>query len=447
MTIGSVCIPVTISSDAAGMGCLMVNAVANGRWAAKLTAGVPVLALTLLGSASPLLAEDVRGQGVAERQYEAYTPLGVRAGGFVLRPSLAVSETYDSNVFATNTGEVDDFVTEINPNVVAESEWSRHAVRLEANVAQRLYASESGEDTTDWTLGANGRIDVLDDTVIRVGFLYGSLSEDRGAPEAIGAAAEPTTYEQRTASASLTQRFNRLSGEVGATYTELDFDDTPLIGGGVDDNDDRDRSVLEIAVEAGYELVADTVVFLRGTYNVRDYEQEVPVAAVDRDSDGYELVAGASFELGSLATGEVFAGYQEQSFEDPSFAAVTGLAYGASVDWYATPLTTVRFRADTSIEDTTSGGASAFERQRVGVGLDHEFLRNLIASLDLEFAQEDFSGSTRKDEIYDVTFGVDYLIDRVFSIGFFVGHEERDSTVSGESFSRDTAGIRVRSEL
>ncbi|MCE7998586.1 MAG: outer membrane beta-barrel protein [Rhodobiaceae bacterium] len=392
-------------------------------------------------------AEDIRGQGVAERQYDAYTARGVRVGSFVLRPSLTVSETYDSNVFASDTAEVSDFVTEINPNVVFESDWANHALRLEADLEQSLHASEDSEDSTDWSVGASGRVDVLNNTQLRAGVLYGSLTEDRGEPEDIGAAAEPTDYSLFEVSAGVTQRFNRLSVDVGAEYSELDFDDTPLIGGGFDENDDRDRSVLEIAVEVGYELVADTIVFLRGTYNERDYDLDTPTVAVNRDSDGYELVAGASFELGSLATGEVFAGYQEQSFDDPSFSPVSGVAYGASIDWYVTPLTTLRFSADTAIEDTTSGGASAFESQTVGVGVDHEFLRNLVASLDIEYTEEDFASSARKDEIYDVEVGIDYLIDQFFSVGVFAGYEERDSSIAGDSFSREIVGVRLRSAL
>ena len=394
-----------------------------------------------------LLAEDIRGQGVAERRYETFMPQGVRLGSFVLRPSLTVSEIYDSNVFASETRVVNDFITEINPNLVVESDWANHSIRLEADLEQNLYASQTNEDGTEWTIIGSARLDVLTDTQITVGFLYGSLREDRGTPDAVGAAAEPTEFSEMGASLSLAQRFNRLSMEVSANYTELDFDDTPLIGGGFDDNDDRDRSVLEIAVQVGYELVAETVVFLRGTYNVRDFDQEVPIVLADRDSDGYELVVGTSFELGTLATGEVFAGYREQSFEDPAFAAVSSVAYGATVDWYVTPLTTLRFRADNTIEDTTSGGASSFERQSVRVGLDHEFLRNLVASLDLEYAQENFQGSAREDQTYGVEVGIDYLINRAFSVGLFYGYDERDSNFVGGSFSRNVAGIRVKSEL
>lgn len=394
-----------------------------------------------------LLAEDIRGQGVAERQYDAFTPQGVRMGSFVLRPSLTVSEAYDSNVFASETDVVDDFVTDTNVNLVLESDWANHSVQFEGDIEQSLHASQTSEDGLVWRVAGAARIDVLADTQINVGFLYGSLTEERGTPDAVGAAAEPTEFSEVGVSLSLAQTFNRLSMEISGAYTELDFEDTPLVGGGVDDNDDRDRSVLEVVVQVGYEWVADTVVFLRGTYNVRDFKQDVPTVLVDRDSDGYELVVGTSFELGNLATGEVFAGYQEQSFADPAFATVSSIAYGASVDWYVTPLTTVRLSADNTIEDTTSGGASSFERQSIGVGFDHEFLRNVVASLDLEYARENFQVSGRDDETYELEFGVDYLINRVFSVGVFYGYEERASNFVGDSYSRNVAGIRVKSEL
>ena len=443
-----VSIPVTISGQTALMRHTKVN---SSRFDAPSRPSIFGLArcalvLVLLFPAA-VQAEDIRGQGVAERQYEGYSPQGVRLGGFVLRPLLTVSEFYDNNVFASSDDETEDFVTEINPNVILESDWANHSVRLELNAEQSLHASQSDEDVLDWTAAASTRIDVLTDTSVSVGFLYGSLSEERGSADAIGTAAEPTAYEEMGATIALNQSFNRLSSEVSAGYTELDFDDTSLVGGGVASNDDRDRSVMEVAVQVGYELVADTIVFLRGTYNVRDYDQEVPVAAVDRDSDGYEVVLGTSFELSSLATGEVFAGYQEQAFEDAGFAPVSNLAFGAAVDWFVTPLTTLRLRADSAIEDTTSGGASSFERRSASVGVDHEFLRNLIASADFEYAEEDFASSTRQDTTYDFELGVDYLINQAFSVGVFYGYEQRDSTVLGDGFSRNVAGVRVRSAL
>lgn len=404
-------------------------------------------AASLVVMGQPGAAEDLRGQGVAQRTYPQYEPQGVRVGTFVLRPSLAVSETYDSNIFARETNKVDDAVTTINPHVRLESDWANHALSVDADLEQILHVNETGEDRTNWSISAAGRVDVLRDTSVSVGLLYGSFTEGRGAPDAVGTAAEPTPYEDITATAGVEQRFGRLSAELSGSYQKLDFDDVPLIGGGIDENDDRDRTVIETAVQVGYQVVADTVVFLRGTYNWRDHDVEPPVATVDRDSDGYEVVAGVNFELGSLATGEIYAGYQEQDFESPAFGDVSGAAYGANIDWYVTPLTTVRFGAAKSLQDTTTVGASSFDQQQFSVGVDHEFLRNLIASVDVAYAMEDYEGTSREDDVLEIDFGIDYAFNRNFSAGFFYGYEERDSSVTGLSYSRDIVGVRMRSEL
>ena len=84
---------------------------------------------------------------------------------------------------------------------------------------------------------------------------------------------------------------------------------------------------------------------------------------------------------------------------------------------------------------------------QAGVGIDHEFMRNLVASADIAYAEENFQGSNRKDEIYVYDLGINYLIDRHFSVGAFVGYEERDSNLVGDSFSRETIGVRIRSAL
>ena len=64
--------------------------------------------------------------------------------------------------------------------------------------------------------------------------------------------------------------------------------------------------------------------------------------ALNRDSDGWAVVGGSEFRLSNLAQGEVYVGYQEQSYDDPTLSDISGLAFGAGVDWFVTPLTTIR---------------------------------------------------------------------------------------------------------
>ena len=46
---------------------------------------------------------------VASSAQERDRPDGIRAGGFLIKPSIAVGESYDSNIFLEDSGPTDSF--------------------------------------------------------------------------------------------------------------------------------------------------------------------------------------------------------------------------------------------------------------------------------------------------------------------------------------------------
>lgn len=387
---------------------------------------------------------DNRNVGVRDRMRPGYDAAGVRAGGFTVFPEVSVTGTYDDNIFAANVGEVDDFITTLAAGVSVQSNWSRHALNLNAGLAQYLYADNSDEDRLDWNVGGNGRVDITRDTNISGGLSYAQLHEDRGAPNAPGLAAEPTEYTLFQTNAALAHRFNRVTTRVGVGYADYDYDDAPLIGGGVLDQDFRDREEFEQFLRLGYDVSPDTNLYIQGTLNQREYDQKPPVVALNRDSDGWAVVGGSEFRLSNLAQGQVYVGYQEQSYDDPTLSDISGLAFGAGVDWFVTPLTTIRIDAASTVEETVAAGASGFLDQSVGLGIDHELMRNVIIGARASYANQDYEGIARSDDVIRAGFGVDYLINRNFSAGLDYGFTNRDSNVPGLDYTRNEVGLRLR---
>ena len=390
---------------------------------------------------------DNRNVGVRDRVRPGYDAAGVRAGGFTVFPEASVTGTYDDNIFAANVGEVDDFITTLAAGVSVQSNWSRHALNLNAGLAQYLYADNSDEDRLDWNVGGNGRVDITRDTNISGGLSYAQLHEDRGAPNAPGLAAEPTEYALFQANAALAHRFNRVTTRVGVGYADYDYDDAPLIGGGVLDQDFRDREEFEQFLRLGYDVSPDTNLYIQGTLNQREYDQKPPVVALNRDSDGWAVVGGSEFRLSNLAQGEVYVGYQEQSYDDPTLSDISGLAFGAGVDWFVTPLTTIRIDAASTVEETVAAGASGFLDQSVGLGIDHELMRNVIIGARASYANQDYEGIARSDDVIRAGLGVDYLLNRNFSVGLGYDYTDRDSNVLGLDYTRNEIGLTLRAAL
>lgn len=82
-------------------------------------AGGAVLGLAVAGFTVTAEAqvEDRRGRTVSERPRPELESQGLPAGSFRFYPRLEISETYDDNVFAVDSGESDDFVTRIRPEL------------------------------------------------------------------------------------------------------------------------------------------------------------------------------------------------------------------------------------------------------------------------------------------------------------------------------------------
>ncbi|MEQ8327970.1 MAG: outer membrane beta-barrel protein [Parvibaculum sp.] len=398
-------------------------------------------------SAQDLEIVDDRNISVRERVRPGYDRVGVRAGAFTIFPEASVTGTFDDNIYATDTNTESDFITTLAANVSAASNWSRHALNLRAGLAQRLYADNSDEDRLDWDIGGNGRLDITSDTNISAGAAYAQLHEDRGAPNAIGLAAEPTEYSLLEGNVALNHRFNRVTSSIGATYADYDYDTVPLTGGGTLNQDFRDREEFTQFLRLGYDVSPDTNLYIQGTLNQREYDVQPPAVAITRDSDGYEVVGGAEFKLTNLAQGGVYAGYQSQDYDDPTLSEIDGIAYGANVDWFVTPLTTVRFEAASSIQETIQAGASGYMDNSVGLRIDHEFMRNVILGSHVSFANQDFEGVARDDDVLRAGTGIDYLLNRNFSLRLGYDYSDRDSSVAGLDYSRHEIGLTLSAGL
>lgn len=390
---------------------------------------------------------DNRNVNVRDRVRPGYDAVGVRAGAFTVFPEASLTGTYNDNIYATDTNTESDFITTLGARVSAVSNWSRHALNLRAGLSQHWYADNGDEDRLDWDVGGNGRIDITRDTNISGGLSYAELTEDRGAPNAIGLAAEPTEYSLMQANVAFNHRFNRVTSSLGATYADYDYDTVPLIGGGTLNQDFRDREETTQFARLGYDVSPDTNVYVQGTLNQRKYDQQPPAVPLNRDSDGYAVVVGSEFRLTNLAQGGVYMGYQSQEYDDPTLPDIDGLAFGASVDWFMTPLTTVRFEAASSIEETISAGASGYTDNSVGLRVDHELMRNVILGGHASFANQDYEGIARDDDVIRAGLGVDYLLNRNFSLRLGYDYTDRDSSVNPFDYTRNEVGLTLKAGL
>ena len=92
--------------------------------------GAAAVAILATGGALAQDGRDARGTAVDRRSNPDYAPLGVRAGAFLIRPSVTVAGQYDDNVFADERNTIDDYVLVVQPRLTAGTNWGRHALNF-----------------------------------------------------------------------------------------------------------------------------------------------------------------------------------------------------------------------------------------------------------------------------------------------------------------------------
>ncbi len=371
--------------------------------------------------------------------------LGIRAGGFMLFPSLGLDEGYDDNILATQNNAVDDFVTIVKPSVLLRSNWNNHALNFFGSAKIGRYASQGGEDYNDFTLGTDGRLDVTHDSKVTGAVTYLDSHELRSSPDdARGRTLTPfTIFEPQV---GFSQQFGRFLFNVDGRLRQFRFGNVQSGAGTTIDNGDRDRDNWRGTIRAGYEFMPGYQAFIRTSVNTVNYDRQFDRNGFQRDSSGYEVAAGTAVDITEILTGSVFAGYRAQDFKDSRLGTINGVGFGGDLTWNVTRLTTIQAQLSREIEPSTLNGASGFFSSIAGVSADHELLRDLLVGLNFQYINDDFQGISRNDDIFDEGAHVTYLMNRYLHLSLRYSRLDRSSNVNGVNFGRDLVMIGLQAQ-
>lgn len=375
-----------------------------------------------------------------------YQPLGLRAGGFFMFPSVETGLRVTDNVSRQPQGRRDDVGYFVAPSMRLESDWVRHSFSVDASSRHVYYFDNPSEDETDVDIRLRSRIDVRRSTDIALVAGYNLQQEGRGSIDVPGAAAEPPNEHRFDGSATLTHRFNRLEASVGGSAEYNLFEDVSLVGGGTQNNSDRNYTEIEGVLRLGYNVSPKIQPFVSGRYSVRRHDDETDDNGLRRDSDGFKVEVGVRVEASALLFGEVAVGYVRREFDDTALADVDGVTVDATVTWLPTEITTIELTAGTNVEETSAGTLSGAIERSVGVSVSHALRRNLTVAGRALYSIEDFSGGSLEEETLLLSAGLTYQFNRMLALTAGYTHEKFTSSIAGSDYfeNRFLIGVLVQ---
>lgn len=441
-------------------GCLIVfNSLLGNFGVTKMTFRTLSSATAILASLGLSFAASAQNSeqvtSVYERARSDYDALGGRSGSFLFKPTLGVAGTFDTNIFAQESNETDDFIARIRPGFELNSDWNNNALSFFGSGDIGRYVDNTRENFDDIRLGASGRLDISQGSRLTGSIGWSDVHEDRGSADALGVQANQTTFSTFNASVGFERDEALISFAANAAYTEDNYDDVALIGGGTLNNDDRDRKRYSGDVRIGYEVDEYYEAFVRLAANRVEYDDSQEDGGPQRNSDGYEIVAGASFDVTGKSQGEIFAGYIKQEYDSDSLNNIDDFTFGASLLWNPTGLTSVRGTVKRTVTETivqsvnaagTPVAASGVLGTLFDLQLEHELQRNVLLKGTATYIKQNFENTVRDDDLFNASLGARYLINRNLSLDATYTFNYRDTTDQGQDFKRHIFSVGIRAK-
>lgn len=414
---------------------------------ALMTGAIPI-ALT---AAAPAAAQSLTtGQGVADRARPDYDPIGLNTGGFTLFPSVSTTAIANDNYLARDTDKRFDAYLVLQPELYARSNWSRHRLDARAFASQQFHTDLSGDNVSQIGASTSGAYDVSRMTQFRADASIARYVESRAALGTVQDTREPVRFGAYHVGVGASQSFLDLIWNADASYDYRNYSDVELLDGTPLDQDFRNVRVLGLGGSAQYDVRNGIGIIAGIRYDTERYDvrpgQDGFVNGVDlnRQSSGYNAFGGVSLELTRLIFGRVTVGYLNRKYDDPRLTDFGGLSYNADVLWNITQLTTVRFNASRSVENTSSPLIAGNTRSDFRLSADHELYRYVILSGDIGYGSFRPNGPGVGGNEYTAGVAGRYLINRRYTVTGSLRHSGRSSDSRFLRYDANIASLGLR---
>jgi hypothetical protein len=371
---------------------------------------------------------------------------GMRVGGAIVTPSLDMTGSYDSNVFAARSHGHSDWFAGLLPGLDIDSDWSRHSFSLKAQGEFRQYATFSREDVNNASVAATGRIDLAPNAYVLTAGSYQLLHEDRGALVPVNGIS-PTPFSVTSGRGGFVIEPAPLGLRLDATIDSYAYDNVRLFGGMIARETARDRIVYALEPRISYQILPQYDGFVRAVVNRRQYNSTREPDGLARSSMGYAADIGTSLKLPGFAAGELYLGYLAQNYDARLAKRIAAVDFGGNVEWHPSAATALRINLARSIEESAMLGSQGYLQTAVRLGVEHEVIQRVILVGSVSYSNADFAGATGTSNLYGLRLGTRLALVGTLSAGLEYDLGIRASSATLPSYTRQVVELRLRGEL
>jgi hypothetical protein len=378
---------------------------------------------------------------------DPYAALGIRAGSFILLPSLDFSSAASTNPERVPGGPPAAYVVAA-PELIVRSDWERHSLTADIAGSWTQYMQDlfPSLNVPYMNSKVDGRIDVTRDTQINLQ-LRGIINTDNpGSPNnQFGLAQLPINFDVGQ-TVGITQQFNRLTLNFRGTFDRTTYNPSLLTDGEYSSNGDRNFDQWGGVGRIAYEYDPGLRPFIQIEGDQRVHDEPFDRNNLQRESVGLTGKIGASVNMFGSLTGEMAIGYVDRVYKDPTLPTIQGVVGDGALIWQPTALTTAKLSATSQIYETTVNAASGQFSRDLAVEVDHAFRYWLVGILKGGYGNDVYPGSGLQDNRWYASVGAVYKLTREWQLNATVRQDWQIATQPTFTFNATSVllGVRVQ---
>lgn len=390
-------------------------------------------------AASQPTPRDIRAdeRAEAEKEDDAYRPLGLRTGGMTWRPAIELSAGRSSNVDGRRDGRAST-MWQIAPELVGTSDWSRHALEVSLRGAHVGYPAAAEQSKPSVRAEAKGRVDLDDLTTVELAALWSRERQSTSTAEDPTRSTEAPDLDTATASLGVTRDVGLLALTLRGGVERSDYRSRTTGGGSEIENNTRWIGTFRTTLGPQAPLRP----FAEVQVSRRDYDQTL-IYGQRRDSDGGRLAVGVVADMGPMLRGEIGLGWATERPIGGDLPAMNDWTADGTLTWSPTRLDKVKLEAKTAFVPTTLVGSPGAVHRTLGVTWEHALRADLVGSLGLATSTKRYAATSTSERSVTVSSGLTYKFDRNLQT-FVRGTWEFAGTTGSPDYQVGTVLVGVR---
>jgi hypothetical protein len=326
---------------------------------------------------------------------DLYAPIGIDTGGLRLYPSLEIGSVATSNVAQSNLNSKFDFGLRLKPSIRFESDWSRHSWTGTATAELLRYLQNPDLSTLTGSVSTNFRLDIRHTTRSDFTASFAANETGLGDTSVPASAAEPRRDQNFGLSADIVHDFGGLEGLARAAVNRSSFSDVALVGGGKENNADRNYVEPSLTLRASLgDFGAKLKPYAEIAYAPRFHDQAIDRNGQKRDSQGLAGTIGVALNDGPIWEGDVALAYLVRGYADPNLATISAVGLRGRIGWSPMPLLKIEGVTGVDLAETATLNLGSTRNWNAEINVTYALHENINLLAGVGLTRSDIGTAT-----------------------------------------------------